>query len=205
LNEHPMDSMTPDEMEENHQEFEQQLKDRQKVTSLMKFNTFSGETGQRLSKLIEAYRGERQRIANKAGSHIELDEQFEIDYKNIPIVVVGEGRDHDPVKVQQLRVAYASKHRDRAQKELKELLVSYHDVVAGIHQVISEYDQFLDENKWAIKATYENTLNGTNPEFALIQVEQAIGTAIAEVGKISYEETAQAASYEFDLRYKQSE
>ena len=197
--------VTPEEAEEDNIEFEKQLKDRQKTYNLMRFNTYSAEATQKLSALLQTYQTEKDRISNKKGSHKELAAQFEEDYKKIPIVVVGEGRDHDPIKVQELRIAYASKHLDRAQQELNELVVSYNDMVAGIHQTIAEYDNFLDENKWAINATYQNTLNGTNPEFALIQVEQAIGASISEVGRICYETTAMAAHYQYDLKYKQSE
>lgn len=192
--------LSNEELESEYQDYEATLKKRQTAKNTMDINLFVADLYKGIAKAGEDYDKAVANARISAGNHDELDKRFEEEYKKIPLVIMGEGKEPDHEKVKSLSIQYAKYHLNRANMELAQVEKSYKAFIFSIEQAIADYHKFLDKNKYRVNGKVSDIYKGTNTELSLAQAEQTIGSAIAKAGNICYDETSIAAGFEQNYR-----
>ncbi|GGK33874.1 hypothetical protein GCM10007962_30390 [Yeosuana aromativorans] len=185
----------------SNEEFEITMKQNQIAKNTMDVTKFVGKTSAELSTATELYASNVKRLRNTSGKHEDLDKSYEEEYKKIPLIIMGEGKDPDPKKVKTLNVSYALKHKKRAAQELSQIQIEYKRLLATINEVISEYHSYLEANGYRINGKMKDVYNGTNTELSLAQLEMTIGESISKLAEISYSENSTASGHEQHYQY----
>ena len=185
----------------SNEEFENQMKKRQDATNTIDINLFISNTTSKMYKAGEIYASNIERLRNTPGNHSELNKNYELEYKKIPLIVMGEGKIPDPQMVRDLKLKYASKHKERAAIELSQIHVYYKNLVTEINGAINDYNAFLDKNEYRVNGKMKNIFNGTNTELSLAQLEISIAESISKIAEICYAENALASGHEQHYQY----
>jgi len=185
----------------SNEEFEKQMKKSQSVKNSMNINLFISETTSKMSKAVEAYTYNLEKLRKTSGNHDELSVSYSEQYKKIPLVVMGEGKIPDPKMVRDLDLKYALKHKQRAASELSQAQVEYKHLVDRVNESINDYYSFLDKNEFRVETKMKSAFNGTDTEMSLVQLEGSIGEVINRVAEISYSENSLASGHEQHYQY----
>lgn len=154
---------------------EEYEKERELADNTQMIKAFEEKTNARIMTAVEAFKTKVNQLRSATGSHDDLDRSYKELYDKIPMLYdVVEGKYKDPVKVKELKMSYALKHKDRATFELSEVQAEHSKLKVMINEVIAEYQSFLKTNGHLVKGKVINLMNGTNTEFSLLSVEQHI-------------------------------
>ena len=185
----------------SNEEFESQMKQRQVATNTIDINLFISKTTTKMYKAGEIYASNMERLRKTPEDHNELDKSYELEYKKIPLIVMGEGKIPDPKMVRDLKLKYALKHKERAAIELSQTQVDYKNLVTEINGAINDYNAFLEKNGYRVNGKMKNIYNGTNTELSLAQLEMSIGESIGKIAEICYSENSIASAHEQHYQY----
>ncbi|MBO9632028.1 MAG: hypothetical protein J7578_02845 [Chitinophagaceae bacterium] len=147
----------------------------------------------RMEQLTEEYREKVKGLATEPGCFDELEAAYKQAYAEIPLVVMGEGRDKDPKAVRELILKDVELKRKRNAAELEKKAAWFTDLKAKYKLVVNDFKDLLAKHKGNINSSVEGMLNGTNTEMGLIQFEMSLMDLAARLGKISEEATEIAA------------
>lgn len=180
----------------SNQEFEQSMAKGQNTKNLIAINLFVAEINTKLSAAANAYGNKVNAMRGSSGSHNDLDAAYKTEYDKIPLVVMGEGKEPDPMKLKALNISFALKHKKRAAQELATVQSALKNMQSVINECIEAYHTYLQENGYRINTDMGDIYNGTNTEVALAQAEGFISESIEYIGRTSYYENKQASGYE---------
>ena len=185
------------ELDDSKEAYEQRLKDKKNAANIQDINLFISKTTTRLAEAYETCTSKIYQSKNTSGNHEELDSLYEQLFEKIPqLENYVQGKYKDPIKLKELKIEYALKHKKRAIQELSAVQPEYKKLESIINEVISDYNSFLKDKGYMINGKMSSLFNSTNTELSLLQVEQSIIGAIDKLTQISYNEDSLASDYE---------
>jgi len=175
----------------------QKLKEKESAEKAETIKAFMLQATARLTEALEACNFKITQLKNSSGNHEELDNTYRQLYDGIPLLENSvQGKYKDPVKLKNLKVEYALKHKQRATAVLLEIQILQSKLKAEIIEVIADYSSFLNANGYKVNGKIINLFNGTNTELYLMRVEQNIISAIDLLADISKREDELASKHE---------
>ncbi|MFN7116573.1 MAG: hypothetical protein ACK4TA_07205 [Saprospiraceae bacterium] len=175
----------------------QQQTEQQKVQNSMEINQFLTDMHVKLSNVQMAMETEFAAVTTGANNHHAIEEAHGKKLKLIPIVELGEyGHDHDPAKVQALRLETLTKHRTQATAELKQYQALLSKLRTQYKLITTEYLAFIKQNAHKINGNPEDLYKGTNTELAVASFEMSLLSLATDISKHAEQLTAEVAHWE---------
>lgn len=186
----------------NYGKFEKELKDKNKVQVAMKIQEAMSDMQIRISKLTEDYENKVKLLGTDPGNFDELRKAYDKAYREIPLVVMGEGRDKDPVALKALIAKDVAANRARNEMELSKKAAWFTDLKAKFKLIVSDYKDLLQKYGGSINGSVKDLNNGTNTELGLLDFEASLMGLASQLGKYSEEATERAASKEREQYFR---
>ncbi len=187
---------TPEQMEQEKQRRQQQTEQADKVRAAMAVQEQITAFTVKMQEPQIRF-GEGQAAVRAApGNHREIENNFKVKYAAIPEIVLGEGREKDPVQVQKLMAEAAAKHRDFAAKVLAQDQILFANFQADCQRIVAEYAEYFVAHRHEFNGDLADQLKGLETETMVANFEMSlIGLGLDFVNKAK-EITREAGSWE---------
>jgi truncated hemoglobin YjbI len=176
--------------------FEKQMKNRQKTLNAMEIQTQLQKWMLNLNEASLHFDKDTQLIRENGQNHTQIEQIYEKEYAQIPLIVIGETREKDPHQVSQAINKKLDAHRQRAQNELGMFAKSLENLRLSYKNVIQDYQDFLAKNGFKVNDNLNDFFAGTNTELVLANFEQQLLGLSLDILKKSENLTSEVAQWE---------
>ncbi|MBK7870700.1 MAG: hypothetical protein IPJ74_08450 [Saprospiraceae bacterium] len=188
---------TPQQMAQEHQRFEQQMKDKNEVLHAMVINQKITDIQIKIGEVAQKYGEAIQAINNAKGNHIEINADSQQKYDKIPELSFDEaGRHKDPEQVKKLALETANKHRAFAISALKQYAPVLNELRSAYKQICADYLDFLKKNGYKVNGNMDDLFSGTNTELSMVSLELSLLGLSRHIADESKYLTKEIASWE---------
>ncbi len=188
---------TPQQMAQEHKQFEQQQRQKNEVLNAMEINQKITDIQMQIQEVATKFGETVAAVDNARGNHADIDADYRREYSKIPEVVMGEaGRVKDPEQVKKLALATATKHRAFAVSALKQYGPALSELRSKYKQICSEYLSYLSKNGYKVNGNMNDLFAGTNTEVNLVNLELSLLSLSRHLAKESEQLTSEVAGWE---------
>lgn len=187
---------TPAQMQQEQQQKARQMQDADKVRAAMMFQQYGADLMAKIEAAKAQYENRRAQVLAGAGNHDEIEADFQKKYDAIPEVILGEGREKEPVQTQKLYEATTLKHRDFATKVLKQEAVLLAELQVAFKNIAAEHVAFLKAHRHEVNGNMADQISGTETETMLASLEMGLIGLADELSKNAQQSTREAAVWE---------
>lgn len=182
--------------------FEKELKQKNKVISAIDIQDAISGMFLRMEQLTEEYTDKVKTLATEAGGFAALEADYKRSYDQIPLIVMGEGKDKDPKALRALILQDVALKRARNAEELSRKAIWLTELKAKYKLVVNDYNDLLQKYKGAINGNVKDLYNGTNTELGLAQFEMSLMDLASRLAKFSEQATEAAARTEREQYFR---
>ena len=187
---------TPAQMQQDQQRIGQQMQDADKVRAAMMFQQYNADLMAKIEAARTQYENQRAQILAGSGNHDEIEADFQKKYDAIPEVIMGEGREKEPVQTQKLYEATTLKHREFAAKVLKQEAVLLTELQSAFNKIAAEHLAFLKAHRHEVNGNMADHISGTETETMLATLEMGLVGLADDLSKNAQKSTREAAVWE---------
>jgi len=187
---------TPAQMQQEQQRKDRQMQDADKVRASMMFQQYSADLLAKIEAVRAHYGNQHAQLLAGPGNHSEIEADFQKKYDAIPEIILGEGREKEPVQTQKLYEATTLKHREFATKVLKQESVLLAELQGAFKNIAAEHVAFLKAHRHEVNGNMADQLKGTETETMLAGLEMGLIGLADDLSKNAQQSTRDAALWE---------
>ncbi|MCB0535388.1 MAG: hypothetical protein H6574_02875 [Lewinellaceae bacterium] len=182
------------------QQEKQQLAKSGQIQVAMAFQQQHAELQHLIMDANNRFAEQRTAILTAPGGHSDIDAAYQKKYAAIPEIVMGEGREKDPDKLQKLNREVALEHKVLAEKLLKRNQMLLTELQDDYQRIMAGYAGFYAMYGPQIDSAPVNPLNsGADAETAALQCEMTLSGLVLSLIDQAKEITREAAEWERNL------
>lgn len=188
---------TPQQMAAEQKAREQQNQQKNEVQNAMEIQQKMTDFQLKLSNVQATCEQEFAAISQSSNNHTAIENEYGKQLKAIPMVELGEyGHDHDPAKVQALKLETVTKHRTLAASELKQYQALLNKLRTEYKKIATEYLTYIHANSQKINGNPADLYKGTQTEWTVAGFEMGLLSLATDVAKHSEQLTKEVAYWE---------
>ncbi len=187
---------TPAQLQKDHARFEQQMQESDKIRASMMFQQYSADMTAKISAVQTRHGQQHAELLASPGNHADIEADFSKKYAAIPMVIMGEGREKEPVQTIKLYQETATRHREFAAKVLQQEAVLLGTLQNDYKRIAAEHIDFLKAHRHEVNGNIADQMTGTETESMLAGLEMGLLDLADDLAKKSKQSTKEAANWE---------
>lgn len=186
---------TPAQMKAQQEERAKQNAQADKVRNSQEIILKMQEWNEQIQAALDEFGAGMTAIWTQPGNHEDIEADFRQKYEQIPLVILGEGREKDPEMEKSLRLETVARHRDRAESELQQTMPLLVELQSRYVAIAAGYMDWIKHNGDKVNGDMADYFNGTHTEIPLANFEMSLLGLASNLIDHSEKYTADAAGW----------